>query len=152
MAQRARDVTYVGWFEIVVGICWLLLCAFVIMDDFTHPARTDGGYGIVLGLLFSLLGFVSIIAGNLLLRLRPVGRLLSLGVLPALLFFVLAISLPAILRIGRPFIIGQVVVILVPVLLVTAFGYWYALLRRPHVRAQFINTAVSNKQKVRMFG
>lgn len=137
MAQRSRDVTHVGWFEIAVGICWLLLCAFVIVDDFTHPARTDGGYGVVLGLLFSPLGFVSVIAGNLLLRLRPVGRLLSLGVLPVLLFFVLAMSLPAILRTEWPLTIGQALVIFVPVLLATAFGYSYVLLKRPYVKSKF---------------
>ena len=118
-------------------MCWLLVCLFVVVSDFVTPANTDVGFGIVLGLLFSPLGIASVIAGNLLLRLRPVGRLLSLGVLPIMLFCVLALSLPAILRTKWPLTISQMLVILVPVLLATAFGHSYLLLRRPHVKAQF---------------
>jgi hypothetical protein len=136
MSRRSIGVTLVAWLEIVVGLSLFLLCLAGVVGDL-YGMQYEG-FGLSLGILFLPVPVLSVVTGMLLLRLKPVARIMSIGTLSLLCFLALAMSMPALARPIGWSLNRDMVGIFFLGLLALASAYSSFFLTRSNVKAQFL--------------
>ena len=136
--KKSIGIAIVAWFEIATGTLLILAwwSGLVLYDALVYGYDRSEGFAFVIGLLLLPLKISLIVSGGLVLKLKEIGRVMSLITLYISVLLVLMIGMVFYNEniLSKPMRVDKLIVIL----LIVIISYSIYFLKLPRVKEQFL--------------